>query len=52
MNTNPSVPLVIGVYNDASHLAMTLDSMLSQEGVDLEFIIVTDGARATRPGRS
>ena len=44
MNTNPEVSVVMSVYNGASHLAATLDSILSQEGVELEFIVVNDGS--------
>ena len=45
MNTYPKVSVVMSVYNGASHLAATLDSILSQEGVELEFIVVNDGSR-------
>jgi glycosyltransferase involved in cell wall biosynthesis len=34
----------MSVYNGASHLAATLDSILSQEGAELEFIVVNDGS--------
>jgi glycosyltransferase involved in cell wall biosynthesis len=34
----------MSVYNGASHLAATLDSILSQERVELEFIVVNDGS--------
>jgi glycosyltransferase involved in cell wall biosynthesis len=44
MSTYPDVSVVMGVYNGASHLAATLDSILSQEGVGLEFIVVNDGS--------
>ena len=44
MNTYPEVSVVMSVYNGASHLAATLDSILSQEGVELEFIVVNDGS--------
>jgi glycosyltransferase involved in cell wall biosynthesis len=44
MSTNPDVSVVMSVYNDASHLAATLDSVLSQEGVKFEFIVVNDGS--------
>src|SRR5438445_3821400 len=44
MNTYPEVSVVMGVYNGASHLAATLDSILSQDGVELEFIVVNDGS--------
>jgi glycosyltransferase involved in cell wall biosynthesis len=45
MNTYPEVSVVMSVYNGASHLAATLDSVLSQEGVELEFIVINDGSR-------
>jgi glycosyltransferase involved in cell wall biosynthesis len=32
------------VYNGAFCLAKTLDSILSQEGVEFEFIVVNDGS--------
>jgi glycosyltransferase involved in cell wall biosynthesis len=44
MKTYPEVSVVMSVYNGASHLAATLDSILSQEGVELEFIVVNDGS--------
>jgi glycosyltransferase involved in cell wall biosynthesis len=44
MNKYPEVSVVMSVYNGASHLAATLDSILSQEGVELEFIVVNDGS--------
>src|SRR5262245_47015027 len=44
MNTNPEVSVVMSVHNGASHLVATLDSILSQEGVELEFIAVNDGS--------
>ena len=44
MSTNPEVSVVMSVYNGASHLAATMDSILSQEGVELEFIVVNDGS--------
>jgi glycosyltransferase involved in cell wall biosynthesis len=44
MNTHPEVSVVMSVYNGASHLAATLDSILSQEGIEFEFIVVNDGS--------
>ena len=44
MSTNPEVSVVMSVYNGASNLAATMDSILSQEGVELEFIVVNDGS--------
>jgi len=43
MNT-PEVSVVMSVYNGAVHLEETLGSVLSQEGCDLEFIVVDDGS--------
>jgi glycosyltransferase involved in cell wall biosynthesis len=45
MNMYPEVSVVMSVYNGASHLAATLDSILSQEGVEFEFIVVNDGSK-------
>jgi glycosyltransferase involved in cell wall biosynthesis len=44
MSGNLEVSAVMSVYNGASTLAATLDSILSQDGVELEFIIVNDGS--------
>jgi glycosyltransferase involved in cell wall biosynthesis len=40
----PEVSVVMSVCNGASDLAVTLDSILSQEGVEFEFIVVNDGS--------
>ena len=34
----------MSVYNGASNLAATMNSILSQEGVSFEFIVVNDGS--------
>jgi glycosyltransferase involved in cell wall biosynthesis len=44
MNKYPEVSVVMSVYNSAAHLAPTLDSILSQEGIEFEFIVVNDGS--------
>src|SRR5262249_13606755 len=44
MSLNPEVSVVMSVYNAASCLAATMDSILSQDGVELEFIVVNDGS--------
>jgi glycosyltransferase involved in cell wall biosynthesis len=44
MNGKPEVSVVMSVYNGAPDLARTMDSILSQEGVDFEFIVVNDGS--------
>jgi len=40
----PEISVVMGVYNNADTLPVALDSILSQEGVELEFIVVDDGS--------
>lgn len=47
MSTDPSAPevsVVMSVYNGADALPRTLHSVLSQEGVDFEFIVIDDGS--------
>ena len=44
MKGKPEVSVVMSVYNGASDLAVTMDSILSQEGVEFEFIVVNDGS--------
>jgi glycosyltransferase involved in cell wall biosynthesis len=44
MSTNPEVSVVMSVYNGALHLAATLDSILSQEDMEFELIVVNDGS--------
>ena len=39
-----TVSVVMSVFNGVELLAATLDSVLAQEGVDLEFIVVNDGS--------
>ncbi len=39
-----TVSVVMSVYNGGSSLAATLDSILAQEGVAFEFIVVDDGS--------
>lgn len=43
------VSVVMGVYNGGERLAATLDSVLSQEGCDFEFIVVDDGSTDSTP---
>lgn len=40
----PLVSVVMSVYDGAASLAATMDSVLAQEGVDFEFIVVNDGS--------
>jgi glycosyltransferase involved in cell wall biosynthesis len=49
MSDTPNISVVMSVYNGAPHLRETIDSVLSQEGVTLEFIIVNDGSTDTSP---
>lgn len=44
MTTIPQVSVVMSVYNGADHLAETLDSVLSQQDCDFEFIVIDDGS--------
>ena len=44
MIDKPEVSVVMGVYNGGDSLSRTLESVLSQQGVDLEFIVVNDGS--------
>src|ERR1041385_9077475 len=44
MNGDPTVSVVMSVYNGAGTLAETIYSMLIQGGVDFEFVIVDDGS--------
>jgi glycosyltransferase involved in cell wall biosynthesis len=44
MNGHPKVSVVMSVYNGAPDLGRTLDTILSQKGVELEFIVVNDGS--------
>lgn len=40
----PTVSVVMSVYNGAEYLPRSVESILAQEGVDFEFIIVNDGS--------
>jgi len=44
MDSRAQVSVVMCVYNGLPRLLKTLDSILSQDGVDLEFIVVNDGS--------
>ena len=44
MSEGPDISVVMSVYNGATRLRETVDSVLSQQGVSLEFIIVDDGS--------
>lgn len=49
MNVTPDISVVMGVHNGAASLRETVDSILSQQGVSLEFIIVNDGSTDQTP---
>lgn len=44
MRGGPEVSVVMGVCNGADHVGKTMESVLAQEGVDLELIVVDDGS--------
>jgi len=44
MTTSPDVSVVMSVYNGAEHLRASVASVLAQEGVDLELVVVDDGS--------
>jgi len=44
MSDSPDVSVVMSVYNDAQYLRDSIESILRQEGVKLEFIIIDDGS--------
>jgi len=49
MSKLPEISVVMGVYNGAAHLRETIDSVLSQTGVTLEFVVVDDGSGDATP---
>src|SRR6476646_3858644 len=44
MSSLPDISIVMSIYNGADRLHETMESVLSQEGVSLEFIIIDDGS--------
>src|ERR1700741_3964339 len=44
MDEIPDISVVMGVYNGADHLSETIDSILAQQNVALELIVVNDGS--------
>lgn len=48
--TTPDISVVMPVYNGARHLSNSIESLLSQEDVDFELIIVDDGSTDATPG--
>jgi len=47
---NPTVSVVMPVYNAARFVRQSIDSALAQEGVDFEIIVVDDGSTDDTPG--
>ena len=45
MKKHPDVSVVMSVYNGAKYLLQAVESILNQEGVEFEFIIVNDGSK-------
>ncbi len=45
----PDVSVVMSAYNGSRDLAKSVDSILCQEGVNFEFIIVNDGSTDESP---
>ena len=44
MSSLPDISVVMSIYNGVDKLRETMDSVLSQEGVSLEFIVINDGS--------
>lgn len=44
MIDKPDISVVMSVYNGAAELRRSVDSILSQEGVNLELIVINDGS--------
>ena len=44
MSGSPEISIVMSVYNGADQLGDTIDSVLSQQGISLELIVVDDGS--------
>lgn len=44
MSATPDVSVVMGIYNGADKLHETMESILSQDDVSIEFIIINDGS--------
>jgi glycosyltransferase involved in cell wall biosynthesis len=46
---DPEISVVMSTYNDAIDLGQTVESILTQESVSLEFVIVNDGSTDESP---
>jgi glycosyltransferase involved in cell wall biosynthesis len=49
MSRAPDISVVMSVYNGAQYLQRGLDSILSQESADFEFLVVDDGSTDNSP---
>lgn len=47
--SSPEVSVVMSVYNGAKYLRESVESILSQDGVDFEFIIINYGSSDESP---
>ena len=47
--SDPVVSVVMSVYNDETYLAASLESLLAQEGVNFEVVVVDDGSTDRSP---
>jgi glycosyltransferase involved in cell wall biosynthesis len=45
----PEISIVMSVFNDSRHLRASMESILSQQDVDFEFIIMNDGSTDHSP---
>ena len=45
----PRISVVMSVYNDERYLRQSMESILGQEGVDLELIVIDDGSTDESP---
>lgn len=44
MSDSPEISVVMSVYNDAAYLGDSIESVLRQDGVSFEFIVIDDGS--------
>lgn len=49
MSDTPDISVVMSVYNGARHLRQSIDSVLRQQDVKFEFIVVNDGSTDESP---
>ncbi|HMP72051.1 MAG TPA: glycosyltransferase [Kiritimatiellia bacterium] len=49
MTNQPEISVVMSVYNNDDTLAAAMDSLLGQEGVTFEWIVIDDGSTDASP---